>query len=419
VGEAEQHPDQAVGASVKGGRSVLPVRGPASSPWREHALARAAEYRFLVYLLVPHDTEREKQAVAAIEQHLDAAERAAEGYPRRRRRGPAHTGDSSKPSEHDLGRGARWLSWMGGAAVERANSHLDAVETDLLRLVPDPYLRGQLPNLVAHVRAHLPPDDPRRQGVEKLAQTVAECGSDRPLKEVEVDQVVSAVRAASLEGRREIRRVRSFRNVLYLSALFLALGAIGMAILGAARPDVVPLCFAPDETTVVCPATTAEVEGAAAGATGTGGGGVNASAAEQVRIDEKMRDTADEWDILLVELVGLMAAALASATALRSIQGSSTPYSLPAAVAILKLPAGALTAVLGLLLMRGEFIPGLSALDSSGQIVAWAVLFGYAQQLLTRLVDQRANTVLDNVRGPANPQLSAPTPGERVQPQPA
>jgi hypothetical protein len=75
--------------------------------------------------------------------------------------------------------------------------------------------------------------------------------------------------------------------------------------------------------------------------------------------------------------------------------------------------------VLGLLLMRGEFIPGLSALDSSGQIVAWAVLFGYAQQLLTRLVDQRANTVLDNVRGPANPQLSAPTPGERVQPQPA
>ena len=46
--------------------------------------------------------------------------------------------------------------------------------------------------------------------------------------------------------------------------------------------------------------------------------------------------------------------------------------------------------------MRGEFIPGLSALDSSGQILAWAVLLGYSQQLLTRFVDQRAQTVLEN-----------------------
>ena len=52
--------------------------------------------------------------------------------------------------------------------------------------------------------------------------------------------------------------------------------------------------------------------------------------------------------------------------------------------------------MLGLILMRGEFVPGLSALDTSGQIVSWAVLLGYSQQLLTRFVDQRAQTVLDN-----------------------
>ena len=33
--------------------------------------------------------------------------------------------------------------------------------------------------------------------------------------------------------------------------------------------------------------------------------------------------------------------------------------------------------------MRGEFVPGLSALDSPAQIIAWAILFGYAQQLFT------------------------------------
>jgi hypothetical protein len=51
--------------------------------------------------------------------------------------------------------------------------------------------------------------------------------------------------------------------------------------------------------------------------------------------------------------------------------------------------------------MRGQFIPGLTALDSSAQILAWALVFGYGQQLFTRLVDQQAHTVLDRVRGGA------------------
>jgi len=48
--------------------------------------------------------------------------------------------------------------------------------------------------------------------------------------------------------------------------------------------------------------------------------------------------------------------------------------------------------------MRGQFVPGLSALDTSAQILAWALVFGYAQQLFTRLVDQQAHSVLNTVR---------------------
>jgi len=46
---------------------------------------------------------------------------------------------------------------------------------------------------------------------------------------------------------------------------------------------------------------------------------------------------------------------------------------------------------------RGGF--RLSALDTSAQILAWALVFGYAQQLFTRLVDQQGQNVLEAVRG--------------------
>ena len=69
---------------------------------------------------------------------------------------------------------------------------------------------------------------------------------------------------------------------------------------------------------------------------------------------------------------------------------------LPLALAVLKLPTGALTAILGLLLMRGGFIPGLGALDTPAQIIAWAIVLGYSQQLLTQFVDRQAQSELNN-----------------------
>ena len=97
-------------------------------------------------------------------------------------------------------------------------------------------------------------------------------------------------------------------------------------------------------------------------------------------IDDAIARTATPWDHLVVELVGLTAAALAATVAIRRLKGSSERYGLPVALAALKLPTGAITAFLGLLLMRRQFVPGLSALDTSAQILAWALVFGYAQQ---------------------------------------
>ncbi|MGH3763704.1 MAG: hypothetical protein ACRDTX_00885, partial [Pseudonocardiaceae bacterium] len=108
--------------------------------------------------------------------------------------------------------------------------------------------------------------------------------------------------------------------------------------------------------------------------------------------------TTGRADLFIIELIGLIAAAVAAAAAIRGIRGSSETYGLPVALAVLKLPTGAITAFLGLLLISGDVLPGLT-LDTSPQILAWAVIFGYAQQLFTRLVDQQARAVLDTVGG--------------------
>ena len=82
----------------------------------------------------------------------------------------------------------------------------------------------------------------------------------------------------------------------------------------------------------------------------------------------------------------------------------STPYGVPVALALLKLPAGALTAILGILLVRGAFVPGLSQLDTQPQILAYAFFFGIAQQVVTRVVDERAREVLGRVPTKTTPQ---------------
>jgi hypothetical protein len=341
----------------------FPLKEPTTASWREQALSRVGEQRFLLSLM--NQGTAPAEAVQTINDHLDTAAQAAQG------------GLSLWP------RGI--LSSVGGASVERVTSHLDAVETELLRLAPEDYLLGQLPCLQAHVGLHLPEADPRRVSVEGIARR----DPAKKLTDSDREAVVAAVRAASSESRWKITRLRSFRNLLFMAAVVLVLAAIGIALLGWKNPSAVPVCFSPEDN-VVC-ATSTEDTGAGAGERGAAAG---EPTQDQVKADDAMRRAATGWDITVVELVGLISAAVAAAASLRSIRGTSTPYSLPVALAVLKLPTGALTALLGLLLMRGEFIPGLSALDSSGQIIAWAIIFGYAQQLLTGFIDRQAQDVL-------------------------
>jgi hypothetical protein len=90
------------------------------------------------------------------------------------------------------------------------------------------------------------------------------------------------------------------------------------------------------------------------------------------------------------------------------------------ALATLKLPLGALTAIGGLIALQGDFIPGLSQLDSQGQILAYALVLGYAQQLLTGLLDKRADELLASVPGKERSSWGggAPPPHPHHRPSP-
>jgi hypothetical protein len=329
----------------------FPIRVERSTPWEERALARIAGQRFLWTWLrgQPGVLARIQGSdlEATLRGHWTTAAEAIDGQRFRRAR-----------------------------IVARVSSHLAEAETDLLRLAPMAYLQGQLPGILYAAREQLNAGDPYRLALEHRAATAEQT----PLSEKDRELVVAAHHAANLAQEQAITRVRNFQTLLYIASGVLMVLVLGIGLFGILEPSKLPLCFSPGES-VVCPTKTATLP----------------RHADPAKIDAVMQATASRWDFPLVLGLGLTAAALAAAISLRGVWGTSTPFRLPIALAVLKLPTGAMTALIGLLLLRGQFVPGLSALDTSAQIVAWAVLFGYSQQLLTRLVDERGQSILNQV----------------------
>lgn len=356
--------------------AVRPVGGPVWVAWRESTLTRAFELETLTDFLAQNSSRDIDSALSkAIKCHLSAARDAASG---------------KKP---ELGMRIR-LS-RNGPLLERAMSNLDAAEAQLLNLAPTDYLLGQVPSLLRHVQRHLRSSDPGRQEFERLVRNINnDRGSALDKVDAARDQIVATVRAASSAALRENIRLRSFRNIVVSTTLLLSVLVVVLGVIGYLKPTLIPMCFAPQEAsqlTMVCP-TDESVPFTPV----RPGAGQTDSPRE---FGDVLTETVRKTDVIVIELVGLVAAAIAAAAAISHVRGSSERYGIPVALAALKLPTGALTAFLGLLLMRGGFVPGLNALDTSAQILAWGLVFGYAQQLFTRLIDQQGQSVLNAVRG--------------------
>lgn len=274
-------------------------------------------------------------------------------------------------------------------AMARAYNAVDAAEEQLLRIASEPYVRGRLPQVLSDVRKYLATSDPRRTAIEKvLTSEPAPVNIDESLRET----LVAASSAAHSRARQAYIQARSFFRALVWAVGIITTLAVALAVLGAIFPDNLSVCFNPQGESQGAPARIVC-------ATHEKVFSNDEVSPPQADIDLAREETTRPTDVLVVELMGLLAAAASGAASLRRVQGTFTPYSVPGLLGLMKLPLGALTAYLGLALMRGGFVPGLSALDTSPQILAWALVFGASQQLFTGVIDRQASVVLDKIGG--------------------
>jgi hypothetical protein len=268
-----------------------------------------------------------------------------------------------------------------GTSVERSQYFLHAARIALVDVLPEDEIDARIPAALARVDTCLAPTDLRRVNIEAMLgrSHLGLTGKRSVLK--------SALRIGYESSDQLHQRIRGFRNILIAVGVTILLFMAVMVTVVAIYPDSVPLCFEPS-------ITASQANDAAAGAaapTRT----VCPSGEDAVGgpyVHEPTRK-----DIAIVAGLGLVGGALAAALAIRNIRGTSLPYDVPLALAFLKVPMGALAAVVGILLLGGGFVPGLSELDSQRQILAYALLLGYAQQVGTQLIDKQAQTLLNSV----------------------
>jgi hypothetical protein len=324
-----------------------PAKGKAIAAWRQHVIARI-EY---LTTLLNREERREYQG-------REAERRSA------------------------LIEGARFQLRTAGKAAEsckphsapRAWANLHGAEVTLLELIPPDEVESWLFAVHAVLPdAHLRLDDPRYVELQKRIEAHTE--GERAISPRDREVAVIALIAAYTSLDNWYARIRSLRNILWSATTLSLLLVVSFCVLGALKPNALGLCFPPD-----FPYGAEDADVVPACPTG-------------------FRRSPSGGDVSVVAVAGLIGASLTAIPSLKKIKGTSTPYMLPLASEALKIPAGALSALLGILLVHGGFVPGLTALDTPGQILAWSAAFGASQHLVTRFIDQRTQDTLSHGMG--------------------
>lgn len=249
-------------------------------------------------------------------------------------------------------------AWRG-SDIDAAWMNTHAVEATLVKYTPDTAAyRSVLIEARQRSAEQLKPTDER---LLKLKDADRVDADKQTLAAGSMALAAAALAAAFTASADEHRRVRDFRNILISTTVGAAALAMLLGVIGVLWPTAINLCWAGSGDTVYCPTGRA---------TPTGG------------------------DVITVELLGLLGAAVVTALAVRRLRGTSTPYAVPMLSLLVKLPIGALTAPLALLLLH--LITSFTV-TSQYQLAGYALIFGASQQAFTRLIDRQAQNVLDSV----------------------
>lgn len=268
----------------------------------------------------------------------------------------------------------RFGNWWRGTLVDLAFQNLHSARAQMVDLMDEDELRAEVPVALGRARNALRRDDPRLVAAELMPAELNRPGSLDRLRPGLRRLIDDSYAQLDLEHA----RLRNFRNVVLISALCVFALVVIAVVVVSRRPDWIPLCFPNEEVT-------------AAGASNVVGLNCPTRAGQGV--------SPSGADIVVVAMLGSLGGAMSAALSVRHLKGTSTPYDVPVALAFLKIPLGAFTAILALVAIQGRFVPGLSVLDSQGQILAYALVFGFAQQAFTRLIDRKAQDLLEGLPG--------------------
>jgi hypothetical protein len=252
----------------------------------------------------------------------------------------------------------RLIVWWTGWRVERAWRALHEAEVCLT--AADPALTARLPALRERVAVSLPEHDLRRRALDMLNPATPPTAADRAV-------VMDTVRAAFDASDDEHAAARAFRNKLVVAAVVLVGLNTLFGVLGFVRPGFLPMCV----DRVDMPGRLACVSGGA---------------------------TSGPADVWLTQVMGAAGAVVTTVVLLLRRRPSLSPYILIGYQALIKVLLGALLAVIGVLALGAGLGEGLIGLRGQAAVLVAAVVFGYGQQLGTRLLDNYADRLLDRVR---------------------
>lgn len=237
--------------------------------------------------------------------------------------------------------------WWWGTEVERAWAHLREAEERILEYLPDDEA-GLEDEALAHAKTLLPGDDRRILALQQIVEGKSTHASAAARRQV----VVEAVKAAHAKSDQNNQEARFFRNRLLFASIFCAVFAAGLLVVQSRFP----------KAEFVQPPTD-----------------LNGSSA---------------WTVLgLAMLLGCLGSLITAIPALSKVPSDFSPFNLPLQQAFLKIAVGALTSVIGLVIVASQTTDVTFDNRLAGFIIL-AIVFGAAQQAITKYVDSRATEIL-------------------------
>lgn len=273
-------------------------------------------------------------------------------------------------------------SWFQGAPQEQTFTALHEAQWRLLLIMNSEHLLARLPWLITSCGAILGADDQRVRDAQAIVKRsgnrqyrpqrlqinghAANWHTSFRLTEHERATVAAMVRDTYIHSDEGYAATRSMRNrILMLTAA--AAAVLGLVIAAAAVWQ-----------WRLIPTATVEVNGS-------------------IAIWSDPPEPVGAAAFLAVSLLGCLGAFLSGIRSVSRTGGTRNPYSLSWWQTWLKLPVGALTAIVGVFALQSRAFPAVPATGWT-ELLMWAVAFGAAQQAITKFVDSRVRGLVGDAR---------------------